>query len=93
MSVCCPVFASNYLIDSLYFLAYFFQSFSRSVHEEIIVGSIQDLLKFAREVINNEASEFSDFAAFVYLILAQFFNLTQKKHITYLIDLCQEQFR
>uniref|UniRef100_A0AC34FEP0 Vacuolar protein sorting-associated protein 51 homolog n=1 Tax=Panagrolaimus sp. ES5 TaxID=591445 RepID=A0AC34FEP0_9BILA len=72
---------------------YFFQSFSRNVYEEIVVGSTMDLQGYSREIINNEASQFSDSSSYAFLILAQFFNLMQKKHITYLIDLCQEQFR
>uniref|UniRef100_A0A914XT87 Vacuolar protein sorting-associated protein 51 homolog n=1 Tax=Panagrolaimus superbus TaxID=310955 RepID=A0A914XT87_9BILA len=72
---------------------YFFQSFSRNVYEEIVVGSTIELEGYSRKIINNEASEFSNSSSYVFLILAQFFNLMQKKHITYLIDLCQEQFR
>uniref|UniRef100_A0A914Y6J0 Vacuolar protein sorting-associated protein 51 homolog n=1 Tax=Panagrolaimus superbus TaxID=310955 RepID=A0A914Y6J0_9BILA len=39
------------------------------------------------------ASQFLDSSSYAFLILAQFINIMQKKHITYLIDLCQEQFR
>uniref|UniRef100_A0AC35FXQ3 Vacuolar protein sorting-associated protein 51 homolog n=1 Tax=Panagrolaimus sp. PS1159 TaxID=55785 RepID=A0AC35FXQ3_9BILA len=76
---------------------YFFQSFSRNVYEEIVVGSTMDIQKYSREMINTEASQFLDdsstAASYAFLILAQFFNIMQKKHISYLIDLCQEQFR
>jgi hypothetical protein len=77
---------------------YFFQSFSRNVYEEIVVSSTMDLQKYSREMINTEASQFPDdsstsAASYAFLILAQFFNIMKKKHISYLIDLCQEQFR
>uniref|UniRef100_A0AC34FJW3 Uncharacterized protein n=1 Tax=Panagrolaimus sp. ES5 TaxID=591445 RepID=A0AC34FJW3_9BILA len=70
-----------------------FLSFSSNVYEEIVVGSTMDLQAFSHEIINTEASPFSGSSSYTFLILALFFNLIQKKHITYLIDLCQEQFR
>ncbi|KAE9556197.1 hypothetical protein FO519_000536 [Halicephalobus sp. NKZ332] len=72
--------------------ACFFNSFSLNVFQKIIVGSVNNLAEFGKEIISQSAEK-SGPSGQGYLAYAQFLNTTQKKHISYLIDLCQEQFK
>ena len=70
----------------------FFDSFSLNIYEKIIVESVNDLAEFGKEIISRSVEK-SGPSGQGYLAYAQFLNTTQKKHISYLIDLCQEQFK
>lgn len=77
---------------TLDFLAHFFSTFGIDVHEEIVIGSIKDLIKLA-EAYEKGHGEHASLSPTFYLIFAQFVRIAHAKHVNYLMDLCQEQFR
>lgn len=72
--------------------AHFFSTFGIDVHEEIVIGSVKDLVKLT-EKYDQGRGEHAGFNAQFYLIFAIFLHNTHGKHINYLMDLCHEQFR
>jgi hypothetical protein len=71
--------------------ALFFTGFGKEVHEQIVIASVRDLIRLGLDYAGAE-SVFSKNATYL-LIYAQFLRSIKAKHLNYLMDLCQEQYR